>query len=154
MEQVFHLWDEIPGAQTEVPTLTVFSPMQKRSDAAVIIFPGGGYCGRAGYEGEGYARMINSFGITAFVVDYRVSPARFPDPLSDARRAVRYVRHFAEKFAVNKDKIAVMGSSAGGHLTALTCTYQKEILGDKTDEIRKNIFRTHKFCAIPSSPAN
>ena len=137
MQQVFHLWIDVPGTQSEVPTLTWYPPMQKAGNSAVIIFPGGGYHHRAAHEGEGYARMLNSFGITAFVVDYRVLPAKFPDPLSDARRAVRYVRYHAEQFGIDKDKIAVMGSSAGGHLTALLCTYETCVLGDGIDEISK-----------------
>lgn len=135
MEQVFSLWTDVPGTQTETPTLTYYPPLQKASDAAVVIFPGGGYEHRAEHEGEGYAHMLNSFGITAFVVAYRVFPARFPDPLSDARRAVRYVRHHAEQFGIDATKIAVMGSSAGGHLSALLCTYDKSVLGDGIDEI-------------------
>lgn len=135
MEQVFPLWTEIPGSQTETPVITHYPPSQKTSDGAVVIFPGGGYAMRAPHEGEGYARQLNAFGITAFVVDYRVTPAHFPDPLSDARRAVRFVRHYAEKFGIDKNKIAVMGSSAGGHLSALLCTYDKDVLGDGIDEI-------------------
>ena len=137
MEQVISLWPEIPGSQSETPTITYYPPENKTSDAAVVIFPGGAYAMRASHEGEGYARYLNKIGVTAFVVDYRVFPAHFPDPLSDARRAVRYVRHYAEKFGIDKNKIAVMGSSAGGHLSALLSTYTQPILGDDIDEIGK-----------------
>jgi acetyl esterase/lipase len=53
----------------------------------------------------------------------------------DARRAVRLVRANAEKFGVAADKIAVMGSSAGGHLSALASTYTAPIDGEGVDEI-------------------
>lgn len=126
--QVFELWEN--GT-----TMTYYEPAEKKSRGAVIIFPGGGYWGRAEHEGKGYAEFLTKHGICAFVVDYRVHPERFPLPLLDARRSVRYVRFYADKFDVDKDKVAVMGSSAGGHLAAMLSTYRKDIDGEKTDEI-------------------
>ena len=76
---------------------------------------------------------MNSIGLDAFVLEYRVSPNRFPIPLLDARRAVRYVRKNAEAFGISPNKIAVMGSSAGGHLAALTSTLKSEVDGDCGD---------------------
>ena len=102
MAEVYTLWDgKAPGAETEVPRIHFYKSLQKCTDATVVIFPGGGYACRASHEGEGYAQLFNTFGINAFVVDYRVSPARFPDELLDARRAVRFVRANAEKFLKN-----------------------------------------------------
>lgn len=83
---------------------------------AVIVFPGGGYCMRADHEGEPIALMLNEAGISAFVLDYRVAPYKYPAALLDARRAVRYVRKNAAKFNIKPDKIGVLGFSAGGHL--------------------------------------
>ena len=136
MAEAFSLWnDKVPGAETEVPRITLYKSLQKCTDATVVIFPGGGYGVRAKHEGEGYAQLFNTFGMDAFVVDYRVSPARFPDELLDARRAVRFVRANAEKFGVSKDKIAVMGSSAGGHLSAFLSTYRAPIDGEGVDAV-------------------
>lgn len=105
------LWNEkAPGADTEVPILEAYIPAERKSRAAFLILPGGAYAGRAPHEGVGYAEFLNAFGISAFVVGYRVSPATFPDPLLDARRAMRYLRANAEKFDIDKDKIAVIGS--------------------------------------------
>ena len=132
----YPLWEgAFPGTATETPTVTHYPPAEKRSDAAFVIFPGGGYHHRAKHEGEGYAELLNSFGITAFVVDYRVTPAFFPAPLLDARRAVRFVRANAEKFGIDPTKVAVMGSSAGGHLAALVSTFFERIEGEGIDEI-------------------
>ena len=132
----YPLWEgAFPGTATETPTITHYPPAEKRSDAAFVIFPGGGYHHRAKHEGEGYAELLNSFGITAFVVDYRVTPAFFPAPLLDARRAVRFVRANAEKFGIDPQKVAVMGSSAGGHLAALMSTFFERIEGEGIDEI-------------------
>jgi len=121
------LWQNTPGLAEETPVIEVYLPENKKSDAAVVIYPGGGYAKRAPHEGKGYAEFLNAHGITAFVVQYRVSPHTFPLPLVDARRGVRWVRQNAEKYGIDKNKIAVMGSSAGGHLAALTSTYLEPI---------------------------
>ena len=135
MEQ-FKLWGE--NSQNNV-IIEYYPPMQKSTDVAVVVFPGGGYTGLAKHEGEGYARLLNTFGITAFVVYYRVNPNCFPLPLMDARRAMRFVRANAEKFGINKEKVLAMGSSAGGHLTALLSTYLDDI-GEKNDELLNEKF--------------
>ena len=140
LTKTMNLWDETPGLCKEVPTLDIFVPENKTSDAAVIIFPGGGYSGRAQHEGDGYARFFCKSGITAFVCNYRVSPHRFPLPLLDARRAVRLVRSMADEYGLDKNKIAVMGSSAGGHLAALASTYFAPIDFEGADAIDNEDF--------------
>ncbi|HBJ18351.1 MAG TPA: alpha/beta hydrolase [Clostridiales bacterium] len=140
-KETFPLWKngaprQIAGG--EVPMMTYYAAKNKTHDGTVVIFPGGGYEIRAPHEGDGYARFLNDHGFDAFVVDYRVSPNRFPTELLDARRAVRLVRENAAKYGISPDKIAVMGSSAGGHLAALVSTYRPAIDGegaDKTDEV-------------------
>ncbi len=106
----------------------------------MVILPGGGYGGRTPYEGQGYAEFLNQHGITAFVCQYRVAPHHFPLPLLDARRAVRYVRYHSEEFGIAKDKVYIMGSSAGGHLAALTATYKAPIDFENLDEIDGEAF--------------
>ena len=128
--QQYSLWNQADSTKIEW-----YAPINKKTDAAVIIFPGGGYANLCDYEGKDYATYLNSLGITAFVVYYRCTPNYFPLPLLDARRAVRFVRANAGKFGVAKDKIAVMGSSAGGHLAALVSTYTEAIVGEGIDEL-------------------
>ncbi len=135
--EIIKLW----GNGEHDTTMTAYIPENKKSDGAVVIMPGGGYVIRADHEGKGYADFLNENGVIAFVCDYRVSPNRFPLPLLDARRAIRYIRYNAESFGLDKDKIFIMGSSAGGHLSAMTSTYIKEIDGENVDEIDKEDFR-------------
>lgn len=73
--------------------------------------------------------------MAAFVCDYRVYPHQFPLPLLDARRAVRLLRHRAGLYGLDKNKILVLGSSAGGHLAALVSTYTGSIEGERADSI-------------------
>ena len=135
-----NLWDNTPGLCEEVPVIEYYKPANKTSDAAVVILPGGGYEIRADYEGEGYAQFLADHGISAFVVQYRVKPHAFPLPLLDARRGIRFIRHNAEKYGIDKNKIAIMGSSAGGHLATLSSTYTKPIDFENIDEIDKEDF--------------
>lgn len=124
-----NLWEKaMPYADSEVDFTPTIEAYPAEGDGAVIIFPGGGYCNRAEHEGEPVAKMLNSYGITAFVVQYRVYPYSNPSPLSDAMRAVRYVRAHAKDYKINKDKIAVMGFSAGGHLAgSVSVHYDKDV---------------------------
>ncbi len=138
------LWDNLPANDEIAPVLEYYPAENKTSDATVVIFPGGGYGGRADHEGGGYAVYFNSIGMDAFVCEYRVSPNYFPIPLLDARRSIRYVRANAEKYGVDPEKIAVMGSSAGGHLAAFASTYFEPIDGEGVDEL-------DKICPIPNA---
>jgi acetyl esterase/lipase len=107
-----------PGAAVDdfKPTLTKFLLPGDEARGAVIVAPGGGYGGQAAHEGEPVARFFNEQGYHAFVLLYRVTPHRNPEPLMDAARAVRLVRANAADWKVKPDKIAVLGFSAGGHL--------------------------------------
>ena len=129
------LWENVPGMCEEVPVLEYYPAENKVSDATVVICPGGGYAMRAGHEGKGYAEYFNSIGMDAFVCEYRVSPHRFPLPLLDIRRSIRYVRAHAAEYGVNPEKIAVMGSSAGGHLAALVSTYTAPVEFEGADDL-------------------
>jgi acetyl esterase/lipase len=129
------LWENTPGFCETQPEIVPYIPSDKRSNGAVVIFPGGAYVGLADHEGAGYAEFLANNGITAFVVKYRVAPHKFPLELLDARRAVRWVRFHAEEYGVDKERIAVMGSSAGGHLAALVSTYRGKIEFEGLDAV-------------------
>ena len=135
--EIFRMWDKTPEVDGFEPTIEYYKAEDKKTDAAIVIFPGGGYVGRAEHEGKGYAEFFNSLGMDAFVVQYRVAPYRFPLPLLDARRGVRWVRANGEKFGINPEKVGVMGSSAGGHLAAMLCTYRDGIEFENIDETDK-----------------
>ncbi len=143
MERI-KLWaGDAPGHEEGFhdPHIKYFPPKGKPTGAAVITFAGGGYRTRALYECESYCELLSELGIAAFDVEYRVAPTRFPYPLLDARRAIRYVRANAEKYGIDPGRIAVMGSSAGGHLTALVSTYTAPIDGEGADALDEADFR-------------
>ena len=114
----YTIWPATKKMLEEIPTLTTYLVREGKNSGGIIVCPGGGYQRRADHEGEPVAKWLNSLGINAFVLDYRVSPAKHPAPLADAQRAIRFVRHHAEEWSLDKDKIGILGFSAGGHLAA------------------------------------
>lgn len=119
-----------------LPTLTIFSPPEGKSNGAcVIICPGGGYFISAiKHEGYDVAKLLNKWGITAIVLKYRIPNDstminKSIGPLQDVQEAIKYVRDHEKNLQINKDKIGVMGFSAGGHLAANSGTlFNKSIL--------------------------
>ena len=129
---VIPLWEGVvggvPGGSVgDPPTLAVHVPADPNG-TFVVVCPGGGYGTLAtGHEGKDVAAWLNSLGVTAGVLRYRVSPNRHPAPLLDVQRAVRLVRSRAarlspEQGGVDPAKIGVLGFSAGGHLAASAAT--------------------------------
>ena len=123
-----------------VPTISIFTPTDvKANGTAVIIFPGGGYSHLSmNKEGKKVAKWLNSFGITAYLLKYRMpSDLTMRDktigPLQDAQEAVRMVRRNAKKWNLDSNKIGVIGFSAGGHLAATLSTNFSEITYESLD---------------------
>ena len=107
-----------------------------RTRGCVVVCAGGGYQGRAWHEDKAYAQYLQSRGINAVTVDYRVAPYTYPTELLDVQRAIRTVRYHAEEWNVLPDKIAVCGSSAGGHLAVMSAEHF-DYGKDDGDEIDK-----------------
>ena len=112
------------SAPIDVPKLYYYPPLAAGVRSAVIVLPGGGYT-HVWMEKEGglEARWLAAHGVAAFVLQYRLSPAyRYPVPMLDGARAVRYVRSHAAEYGVAPDRIGVWGFSAGGHLAGYLAT--------------------------------
>lgn len=86
----------------------------------VLILPGGGYGVVAKSEGEPVALAFLGAGVQAFVLEYSVAPARWPQALLETAAAIAYLRVNAERYGIAPDRIAVCGFSAGGHLAGCT----------------------------------
>lgn len=104
----------------DVPKLYTYPASGAGPHASVIVMPGGGYTHLVmDKEGSVEAKWLAAHGIDAFVLEYRLSPAyRFPAPMLDGSRAVKYVRAHAAELGVNPAQIGVWGFSAGGHLAS------------------------------------
>jgi acetyl esterase/lipase len=119
------------------PTLTVYiPPAASANGTAVVVCPGGGYRFLAiDYEGHDVARWLNTLGVTAFVLKYRlvqtgdpgekdaaIMAARrktvMPMVLADGQQAIRLVRARSAEWHIAPNRIGIMGFSAGGYVTA------------------------------------
>jgi acetyl esterase/lipase len=102
----------------------VYLPQSKTPTSAVIICPGGGYRRLAMlHEGSEFAQWLNQNGIAGIVLKYRMPNGHHEAPLSDARQALRIVRHNSKAWNIAPDKVGVAGFSAGGHLAATLATH-------------------------------
>ena len=124
-------------SQVTNPNLSIYlSKKELANGSAVIIFPGGGYSHLAMYkEGQKVAEWLNSLGITAFVLKYRLpSDLIMKDktiaPLQDAQEAIRIIRRNAREWNIDPTKIGVLGFSAGGHLASTLSTHYQEKVYD------------------------
>lgn len=146
---VLRLWEgDAPGAlgskEVDIPTLTVWlADPTSATGAAMLVCPGGGYHTLADHEGSDYARWFNEMGISAFVLKYRLGSAGYHHPvmLQDVTRAMRMVRSRASEWGIDKDRVGVIGSSAGGHLASTLLTHYDA--GDKksTDTVERESSR-------------
>ena len=147
-EEKVLLWpDGAPGAkgteEKDQPSLTVYPAWaEKATGTAIVICPGGGYAHLAvGHEGEQIAHWLNSIGVTAFVLRYRLSPYQHPAPMQDVQRALRLVRSRSADWEIKPDQIGVLGFSAGGHLASTAATHFDNGEQTASDPIEKTSCR-------------
>lgn len=126
------------GVYSFQPSMTPYPVEGARG--AVVVIPGGGYEMKAcDHEGHAIAHMLNSRGIAAYVLDYRVKPCHREAPLSDAKRAIRTVRSYGYR------KVGVLGFSAGGHLCCTAATLYDAGDPDSADPIERLSSRPDAF---------
>ncbi len=128
------IWDGVPSMQGKSSRLDYYKPIDKSSDAAVIVCPGGSYHHLGMFhEGKDVALWLCSKGISAFVLKYRVSGNGWHHPamLEDIQRAIQIVRQNAAQYGINPNKIGAAGFSAGGHLVLMAAEFYQQ------DELKK-----------------
>ncbi len=128
---------KIRVSKVSKPQLIAFYPEKgKANGTSVIICPGGGYAILAiAHEGYDIAKEFNKYGVTAFVLKYRLPSDEIMidkaiGPLQDAQQAMKIVRENASKWNLDSAKIGIMGFSAGGHLASTLETHYKKSLVD------------------------
>lgn len=154
------LWDKVPNqsesdekevinkndiiriSNVQNPSIEVFLTKNKtKSNKMVILLPGGGYGNLSyDYEGTDFAEWLNSKGINAAVLKYRLPNSKtikksYLAPLQDAQRAIKLVRSYANEWEIDTNKIGVIGFSAGGHLASTLGTHFQHEVYRKTDSI-------------------
>ena len=127
----------------DTPELIHFpAPANKKNGTCVIICPGGGY-GKLAWNKEGteVARWLNTLGVEAVALKYRV-PRRdrekpHPWPMQDLHRSIRLVRARATQWKIDPQRIGILGFSAGGHLAVMSISQDQKPSYDPIDAIDK-----------------
>ena len=123
---------------------TFFPSNEENHGAGVLICPPGGYA-KLTYvlAGEQFAKWLNTLGIQAYVLIHRLPTSpdlveREKGPLQDAQRAMKIIRSHADQWALDLNRVGVMGASAGGHLAATLGTQSEDIslINDAYDQYR------------------
>ncbi|BDC48372.1 hypothetical protein F183_A06880 [Bryobacterales bacterium F-183] len=85
-----------------------------------------------------YAKPLVAAGYTVFTLNHRAAPRfRYPAPVEDAQRAVRFIRHNAAKFGIRPDRIGAAGGSSGGHLVSMLGTLDGQGKPDDPDPVER-----------------
>ncbi len=141
-QAIIPLWDhDVPAFDPNIPQppphLVPYLAAGDAPRACVIVCPGGGYVQHAAHEGEPVAQWLNSLGISAFVLFYRLMPYRHPCPLLDAQRAIRMARSHSAEFGIDPQRIGMLGFSAGGHVAVTAGTLFDAGQPDASDPVER-----------------
>ena len=117
---------------------------QGRIRPAMLVIGGGGYGYVSAREKEPIAFEYTAKGYQTFVLDYSVAPLCYPTQLIEACMAMAYIRENAGEFCVDKEHVAAIGFSAGGHLCGMLAT-----LYDRHEAI--SVFRSRKVNCRPDA---
>jgi len=141
--------DSVKVSSIHNPSLLVYlPPKEKATGAAMIVAPGGGHRFLSiDTEGTNVAEWLNSIGVAAFVLKYRLareegSPYKVEvDPYADAQRAIRTIRSRAKEWGVDPARVGIMGFSAGGEVAMLASTKFDAGKPDAADPIERQSSR-------------
>jgi acetyl esterase/lipase len=127
------------------PTMTVHLA-NPSSGTGVVILPGGGFSRVVpDLEGTEAAEWLNRQGVTAFVLSYRTTAdaqaAGWVKPLQDAQRALSLIRSRADEWGIRKDRLGLVGFSAGGQVAARLLTAEGKHTYDRIDNVDDVAYR-------------
>ena len=134
------IWEGLDISHGRRVKLTSYLAENNPTGRAVIVCPGGSYYWLdTKNEGDTVAMWLQSNGISAFVLEYRAAGIgafayrhraifrgrQHPDMITDAQRALQWVRTHADEYHINPDKVGMLGFSAGGHLALSTAFFHE-----------------------------
>ena len=144
-----NIWPEgkMPNYQENqgTPYIEWHFPKERKTTAIQIIYSGGSYTGNDpdGFEVAPIRRYLNAKGVTVVSMRYRTPRpkglAKHTTAWQDLQRAVRIVRSKAAEYGLDPDRIGIMGSSAGGHLTLMGVTSSRHRSYWPVDDIDKKV---------------
>lgn len=142
------VYEQVPSrGYPNVPMqLDLLQPQKKTKMPAIVYVTGGGFINANRDNGVQLRNYLAEKGYVVASITYRVAPtAQFPQPLEDVKASIRYLRANAEKWNIDKDRIGIIGGSAGGYLSAFAGTTS----GTKTFDKGENLQESSRVnCAV------
>lgn len=142
------VYEQVPSrGYPNVPMqLDLLQPQKKTRMPAIVYVTGGGFINANRDNGVQLRNYLAEKGYVVASITYRVAPtAKFPQPLEDVKASIRYLRAHADQWNIDKDRIGIIGGSAGGYLSAFAGTTS----GMKTFDKGENLQESSKVsCAV------
>jgi len=142
------VYEQVPSrGYANVPMqLDLLQPQKKTKMPAIVYVTGGGFINANKDNGVQLRNYLAEKGYVVASITYRVAPtAKFPQPLEDVKASIRYLRAHADQWNIDKDRIGIVGGSAGGYLSAFAGTTS----GTKTFDKGENLQESSKVnCAV------
>lgn len=142
------VYEQVPSrGYANVPMqLDLLQPQKKTKMPAIVYVTGGGFINANRDNGVQLRNYLADKGYVVASITYRVAPtAKFPQPLEDVKASIRYLRAHADQWNIDKDRIGIIGGSAGGYLSAFAGTTS----GTKTFDKGENLQESSKVnCAV------
>jgi acetyl esterase/lipase len=105
------------GGGRELRVDVFVPPKGVANGASVLLVHGGGWINGDRQQLRGYGILLGRVGYTCVACEYRLAPdAKWPAQIEDVRVAFEWMRSHADELGIDRDRIAVEGNSAGGHL--------------------------------------
>lgn len=106
---------------------------------AIVYVTGGGFINANRDNGVQLRNYLAEKGYVVASITYRVAPtAKFPQPLEDVKASIRYLRAHADQWHIDKDRIGIVGGSAGGYLSAFAGTTSGTRTFDKGENLQES----------------
>ena len=142
------VYEQVPSrGYPNVPMqLDLLQPQKKTRMPAIVYVTGGGFINANKDNGVQLRNYLAEKGYVVASITYRVAPtAKFPQPLEDVKASIRYLRAHADQWNIDKNRIGIIGGSAGGYLSAFASTTS----GTKTFDKGENLQESSKVsCAV------
>ncbi|MDD6570393.1 MAG: alpha/beta hydrolase [Acidaminococcus sp.] len=142
------VYEQVPSrGYPNVPMqLDLLQPQKKTRMPAIVYVTGGGFINANKDNGVQLRNYLAEKGYVVASITYRVAPtAKFPQPLEDVKASIRYLRAHADQWNIDKDRIGIIGGSAGGYLSAFAGTTS----GTKTFDKGENLQESSRVsCAV------
>jgi acetyl esterase/lipase len=140
--------------------MDVYKPA-KPNGYGIVRISGSGWTRPLGYDAQElkltgepqiYSVALARAGYTVFEINHRAVPRfRYPAPVEDAQRAVRFIRHHARAYGIEKDRIGAQGGSSGGHLVSMLGTLDGKGNSDDPDPVERESAKVQ--CVVARAPA-